>query len=184
MDIVVSRRAINQALQKKRSAWIFHPLEGCPPFAFANWWSSRTVPARTSTSSSRRSRRQVARGVGMGRDAVARADRELMHIGLLDCNLVPQEPPEGWFQRRKETDPGKHWRHGYTSWTKYVPRPDCRMSLLTVCCWSLHGPLRPDRMDSPERARRVLPVPCPARRTGERAEGAGDPQGVRTHPAP
>ena len=72
----------------------------------------------------------------MGRDAVARADGALMDMGLLDCNLVPQEPPEGWFRKKKTTDPGKHWRHGYTSWTKYVPRPGCRMSLLTICCWS------------------------------------------------
>jgi hypothetical protein len=72
----------------------------------------------------------------MGRDAVARADRELIRIGLLDCNVIPQEPPEGWLQKKKKTDPIKHWRHRYTSWTKYVPQPNCRMSLLTVCCWS------------------------------------------------
>jgi hypothetical protein len=72
----------------------------------------------------------------MGRETVARADRALLDMGLLDCNLIPQEPPDGWFQKRRETGHGGHWRHDYTSWTKYVPRPGCRMSLLTICAWS------------------------------------------------
>jgi len=135
MGIIAEPKRKNQALQKKRSVWIFHPLEGCRlslseliVYSFRSCQNEfqQQVP----------SRRQVARAVGMGRDAVARADRELIRIGLLDGNVIPREPPEGWFQKRREIDPAKHWRHGYTSWTKYVPQPNCRMSLLTVCCWS------------------------------------------------
>ena len=135
MDIVVSRRATNQALRQKRSAWIFHPLEEARlSLSELVVYSFRSCQNEYQQQAP--SRRQVARGVGMGRDAVARADRALMEAALLDCNLLPQEPPEGWFQRKKQVDPAKHWRHKFTSWTKYVPRPDCRMSLLTVCCWS------------------------------------------------
>ena len=183
MDIVVSRRAINQALQKKRSAWIFHPLEdaACRSRELVVY-SYRACQNEYQQQSP--SRRQVARGVGMGRDAVARADRELIETGLLDCNLIPQEPPEGWFQKKKETEPARHWRHDYTSWTKYVPRPDCRMSLLTVCCWTyLAHCTRPDGLPGTGSARPTCAVSS-APRPGERAEGAGDPQGVRAHPAP
>jgi hypothetical protein len=135
MGIVASRRGINQALQKKRGAWVFHPLEGCR-LSLSELVVYSYRACQNEYQQQAPSRRQVARGVGMGRDAVARADRALMELGLLDCNVIPQEPPEGWFQKRKDADPAKHWRHKLTSWTKYVPRPDCRMSLLTVCVWS------------------------------------------------
>ena len=132
-DYVLSPRA-NQ-LRHKRGAWIFHPADGCRlSLSELIVYSFRSCQNEYQQQSP--SRRQVARAVGMGRDAVARADGELMRVGLLDCNLVPQEPPEGWFRRKKKADPGRHWRHGYTSWTKYVPRLGCRMSLLTICCWS------------------------------------------------
>ena len=135
MSTVARTERKNQALQKKRGAWIFHPLDGCRlSLSELVVYSFRACQNEYQQQSP--SRRQVARAVGMGRDAVARADRELMEAGLLDCNLIPQEPPEGWFQKKKKIDPAKHWRHGYTSWTKYVPKPDCRMSLLTICCWS------------------------------------------------
>ena len=133
--MIASRRAENQALRKKRSVWIFHPLAGCRlSLSELVVYSYRSCQNEFQQQAP--SRRQVARATGMGRDAVARTDRALTELGLLNCNVIPQEPPEGWFQKKKKTDPGRHWRHGYTSWTKYVPRPDCRMSLLTVCCWS------------------------------------------------
>ncbi len=142
MDIIVSRRAINQALQRKRSAWIFHPLEearlSLSELVVYSFRSCQNEFQRQAPS-----RRQVARAVGMGRDAVARADRELRHVGLLDCNFIPQEPPEGWFQKKRKIDPGRHWRHGYTSWMKYVLKPNCRMA-----------PLRPAGTRPLPRARR------------------------------
>ena len=135
MSILVPRRAINPALRKKRGAWVFHALEKCRlSLSEVIVYSFRACQNEYQQQAP--SRRQVVRGVGMGRDAIARADRALMDLGLLDCNLIPQEPPEGWFQRKQNLDPARHWRNGLTSWTKYVPRPECRMSLLTVCAWS------------------------------------------------
>ena len=135
MSIIVSPRATNQALRQKRSVWVFHPSERCRLSlselvvysyrACQNEYQQQAPP-----------RRLVARAVGMGRETVARADRALLDMGLLDCNLIPQEPPSGWFRERRETGHGGQWRHDYTSWTKYVPRPGCRMSLLTACTWS------------------------------------------------
>ena len=75
MDIVASGRTINQALQKKRSAWIFHPLEDARlSLSELVVFSYRACQNEYQQQSP--SRRQVARGVGMGRDAVARADRD------------------------------------------------------------------------------------------------------------
>ncbi len=182
MDIVVSQRTINQALQKKRSAWIFHPLEAArlslSELVVFSYRSCQNEYQQQSPS-----RRQVARAAGMGRETVARADLALTKTGLLDCNLVPQEPPEGWFQKRKEAGRGRHWRHDYTSWTKYVPRPDCRLSLLTVCCWSYlahcaQTDWTPRNGLGASYLCRILREPA------KRATGTGDPPAVRTDPAP
>ena len=134
MDIVAETEQKNRELQKKRSVAVFYPLEPARlslgdlvVYSYRVWQDEfQQAP----------SARQVARAVGMGRSAVMHADRALTTTGLLDGNLIPQEPPEGWFQKSETVDPVRHWRHGYASWTKYVPKPDCRMSLLTVCCWS------------------------------------------------
>ena len=135
MSIIVSPRAVNQALRHKRGAWIFHPLEECC-LSLSELVVYSYRACQNEYQQQAPSRRQVARAIGMDRNAVARADSELVRTGLLDCNLIPQEPPKGWFQRKNEVDPARHWRHGYTGWTKFALRLGCRMSLLTICVWS------------------------------------------------
>ncbi len=134
MDILAETEQKNRELQKKCSVGVFYPLE--PARLSLGDLVVYSYRACQDEFQQAPSARQVARAVGMGRSAVMHADRALTGTGLLDCNLIPQEPPEGWFQRSETVDPARHWRHGYAAWTKYVPQPDCRMSLLTVCCWS------------------------------------------------
>ena len=88
----------------------------------------------------------------------------LTEAGLLDLTSIPQEPPEGWFQKKKEARPSQALA------TRVIPRGRSTSRDRTAGCpcsrsaaWTLYRPLRPDRMDPEERTRSFVPVPCPAR---------------------
>ncbi len=134
MNIVVRAERENQALETKRQIRVFYcdavhlSLSELVVFSHRAYQDeyAQQVPHR----------KQVARAVGLSADTVSRADRGLMRLGLLDCNLRARQPTDDMFRRKRKPDGTRHWRHGLLSWTQFVRSSKCGLSPLSMAVWS------------------------------------------------
>ncbi len=135
-NISKSNDKTQAVLKRKRTVRVFQPTKGCPLRLTLTQLVVYSYHAYQDEYKRQPDKKLVGAALGLSYRTIQRADQELTSIGLLDCNLIPNPPPLGYFQACQRQDTTKHWRHSLTSWDLFIRSKDCGLSPLSVAVWS------------------------------------------------